>query len=405
MPIFHYRAYDNLGKEVSGQIEASGVKDAASRLKSDGLFPHEVSLEGKKRELSAWLRSRLPRGSSSMELAGVSRQLSTLLSSGASLHESLEIIVQETENKSFRGSFIDVKERLAGGSSFAGALDAQAGAFPEMYCRMVEAGEETGNLESVMERLADYLEARERVYEKVKTALVYPVLMTLVGLGVLSFLVIFVIPKITTIFEDTSTALPLITVILLGVTSILRRFWPLILAIAIAIPWAAAKFVKKPRGKAFKDRTILRLPLIGQTVKKFYLSTMLRTLGSLLHSGVPLLGALDMTGKVLNHSLFHEVFSNAARDVTEGGDLSKSLSASDLIPGMVVHMTAIGERSGNLPEMLLRAADSYEREFNTSVERGLALMEPLLILLMGAAVGFIVLAILLPIFELNQIVK
>ncbi|MFQ5354845.1 MAG: type II secretion system F family protein, partial [Thermodesulfobacteriota bacterium] len=181
----------------------------------------------------------------------------------------------------------------------------------------------------------------------------------------------------------------------------------LILAILIAMPWVLSKILRKPGGKAFKDRTILRLPLLGKTVKRFYLSTMLRTLGSLLHSGVPLLSALDMTSRVLNHSLFHKVFSDAVIDVTEGGDLSKSFSASasNLIPGMIVHMTAIGERSGNLPEMLLRAADSYEREFNTSVERGLALMEPLLILIMGAAVGFIVLAILLPIFELNQIVR
>jgi len=405
MPIFHYRAYDSLGKEVRGQIEASGAKDAASRLKQDGLYPRQISLKEKKGEFFTWLRSRLPRGSSSMELAAASRQLSTLLSSGASLHESLDIVVRESELTSFRDSFINVKERLAGGSSFAAALDAQGGLFPQMYCRMVEAGEETGSLDSVMNRLADYLDARERVFEKVKTALLYPVLMTCVGVAVLSFLVIFVIPKITTIFEDSETALPLITVILLGVTSLLRRFWPLVAVIVIASPWAYSRLRKKPRVKAFTDRTVLRVPIIGKIIKRFYLSTMLRTLGSLLHSGVPLLSALDMTSKVLNHSLFNEVFSAAVRDVTEGGDLSKSLSSSELIPGMIVHMTAIGERSGNLPQMLLRAADSYEREFNTSVERGLALMEPLLILLMGAAVGFIVLAILLPIFELNSIVR
>ncbi len=403
MPIFHYKAYNNLGREVSGVIEASGVKDAAARLKKEGLYPHDVSVETEKRDLSAWLKSHLPRGSS-IDLASASRQLSTLLSSGASLHESLDIIVKETENMSFRSSFIDVKERLAGGSSFARALDAQGGAFPEMYCRMVEAGEETGTLDSVMSRLADYLEARDRVYEKVKTALIYPILMTIVGLAVLSFLVIFVIPKITTIFEDTDTALPLITVILLGGTSFVRKFWPLIVALIVAMPWVLSRYVKRPGGKALKDRFIIRIPVLGKTIKKFYLSTMTRTLGSLLSSGVPLLTALDMTAKVVNHTLFQKVFDKAVKDVTEGGDLSKSLSSSELLPGMIVYMTAIGEKSGQLPEMLLKVADSYEKEFNTSVERGLALMEPVLILLMGAAVGFIVLAILLPIFELNQIV-
>ncbi len=404
MPIFHYKAYDNLGKEVSGQIEASGVRDASARLKKEGLYPRDVSVEAKKLELTAWVKSHLPSGGN-LDLASASRQLSTLLSSGASLHESLEIIVKETENAVLRVRFIDVKERLAGGSSFARALDAQGGAFPEMYCRMVEAGEETGTLDSVMTRLADYLEARDRVYEKLKTALIYPVLMTIVGMAVLSFLVIFVIPKITTIFEDTDTALPLITVILLAVTSFLRTFWPLIALVAVVLPWGLSKYVKRPGGKALKDRFIIKIPVLGKTIKKFYLSTMTRTLGSLLSSGVPLLRALDMTGKVVNHTLFQKVFDRAVKDVTEGGDLSKSLSTSNLLPGMIVYMTAIGEKSGQLPEMLLKVADSYEKEFNTSVERGLALMEPVLILLMGAAVGFIVLAILLPIFELNQIVK
>jgi len=404
MPIFHYKAYDNLGKEVSGVIEASGAKDAAARLKQDGLYPRDVSLEAKKRELFAWLKSLRPRGGS-VDLASASRQLSTLLSSGASLHESLEIIIKEWEDTSFMANFMDVKERLAGGSSFARALEAQGGAFPEMYCRMVEAGEETGTLDSVMTRLADYLEARDRVYEKVKTALIYPILMTIVGLAVLSFLVIFVIPKITTIFKDTDTALPLITVILLGITSFVRKFWPLIPVFAVALPWGISRYLKRPRGKALKDRLIIKIPVIGKTIKKFYLFTMTRTLGSLLSSGVPLLRALDMTGKVVNHTLFQGVFDKAVRDVTEGGDLSKSLSSSKLLPGMIVYMTSIGEKSGQLPEMLLKVAESYEREFNTSVERGLALMEPVLILLMGAAVGFIVIAILLPIFELNQIVK
>ncbi len=271
--------------------------------------------------------------------------------------------------------------------------------------RMGEAGEETGNLESVMSRLADYREARERVYEKVKTALIYPALMTVVGVAVLSFLLIFVIPKITTIFKDTKTALPFITVVLLWATSILRRFWPILLIAAAALPFVLQRLSRRPAGKALMDRLVLKIPVVGKIIRKFYYSTMARTLGSLLEGGVPLLTALDMTGRVLNHTLFQRAFERAARDVTEGGDLSKTFASSGVLPGMIVYMTAIGEKSGQLPEMLLKVADTYEREFNTSVERGLALMEPLLILAMGMAVGFIVLAILLPIFELNQIVR
>ncbi len=404
MPIFNYRAYDSVGKEVSGTIEAAGVKDAAARLRKEGLFPHDLSMEEKGRSLLAWLKALLPKGSS-LELASMSRQLSTLLSSGASLHESLDILVKEMDKSPLCSSLVDVKERLAGGSSLARALEAQGGVFPQMYCSMVEAGEETGRLESVMARLAEYLEARERVYEKVKTALIYPTLMTIVGAGVLSFLLIFVIPKITTIFEDTKTALPFITVVLLWFTSFLRRFWPIVLVLVAALPFVLRRLTRTPAGKAFSDRLVLRLPVVGRIVSKFYYSTMARTLGSLLEGGVPLLSALEMTGRVLNHTLFKKVFEKAARDVTEGGELSKSFAASGVMPGMVVYMTSIGEKSGQLPEMFLKVAESYEREFNTSVERGLALLEPILILVMGAAVGFIVLAILLPIFELNQIVR
>ena len=402
MPIFRYRAYDSSGREVRGTIEAAGAREAAARLRKEGLFPRDLHAGGRERRLRPFLHPG--RRGASRELASFSRQLSTLLASGASLHDSLEILVREAGKGPLGPILVDVKERIAGGSSLARALEAQAGVFPVMYCRMVEAGEEAGNLDAVTANLADYLEARQRIAEKVQTALVYPLLMTVVGAGVLTFLLIFVVPRITTIFEDTRTALPLVTVVLLRITGLLRHGWPLFLAGAAALVFVLPRVFRRPGPRALFERLVLRTPVLGSTVRKFYLATMARTLGSLLQGGVGLLTALGMTGRVLDSAVFGSVLERASRDVTEGGDLSRSFESSGVLPEMMVYMTAIGERSGQLPAMLLKAAEGYEREFNTSVDRALALMEPLLILAMGAVVGFIVLAILLPIFELNQIV-
>jgi general secretion pathway protein F len=399
MPIFQYKAYNDTGKEVSGEVEAANNKDAFQILKRDGLYPKELSSLKSERFVFFNL---LHRPVSLTKLAITTAQLSTLLASGATLYDTLSILINEEENRVLRDVVIRVKERIAEGSSLCVALDDYPEIFPEIYRRMIEAGEASGTLDKVLARLAEYLETRASVQRQVRTALVYPLLMTIVGFGVLSFLFVFVIPKITGIFEDTKQALPLITIILLRIVNLFRNYWHLILILMVGGIWGARKFIAKPHGKAFLDRALLRLPWIGGTLTKFYIASLASTLGSLMESGVPILKALDLSKKALGHAVFDTVLNKAVTDITEGVSLSESLRGSNIIPGLLTHMIAIGERSGKLEDLLLRVASTYEKDFETAVTRAISLLEPLLILTMGFVVGFIVLAILLPIFELNQ---
>lgn len=401
MPIFKYKAYNTSGREVSGELEALSVKEAVQRLKKDGLYPKGISSLKAGKKAFRLYGSRV----TLTELATVSSQLSTLLSSGATLYDALSVLINEVENRYLRGVFIHIKESISEGSSLAKALEAHPEVFPEMYHRMVEAGESSGTLDKSLDRLSEYLETKERVNNRVRTALLYPVLMTFVGVGVLSFLVLFVIPKITRIFEDTQQALPLITVVLLGIVGFFRNYWLFILIAIGGAGWGLKEFIKKPKGKAIKDNMFLRFPWIGKFIKHYFIASLARMLGSLLESGIPMLNALEMTKRVLGHTVYEKILNKAIKDVTEGGSLSRSLEDSRFIPGLLIHMIAIGEKSGNLDSLLLKAAGTYEREFETSVTRALSLFEPFLILAMGLVVGFIVLAILLPIFQLNQIIR
>ncbi|HKZ45799.1 MAG TPA: type II secretion system inner membrane protein GspF [Thermodesulfobacteriota bacterium] len=399
MPIFQYKAYNDTGKEVSGEVEAASNKDAFQILKRDGLYPKELSSLKSERFVFFNL---LHRPVSLTKLAITTAQLSTLLASGATLYDALSILINEEENKVLRDVIIRVKERIAEGSSLCVALEDYPEIFPEIYRRMIEAGEASGTLDKVLARLAEYLENRASVQRQVRTALLYPLLMTIVGFGILSFLFVFVIPKITGIFEDTKQTLPLITIILLRIVNLFRNYWPLMLIFMGGGIWGARKFIAKPTGKAFLDRVLLRLPWIGGTLTKFYIASLASTLGSLMESGVPILKALDLSKKALGHAAFDTVLNKAITDITEGVSLSESFKGSNIVPGFLTHMIAIGERSGKLEDLLLRVASTYEKDFETAVTRAISLLEPLLILTMGFVVGFIVLAILLPIFELNQ---
>ncbi len=406
MPIYQYRAYTLSGKEAAGDIEANSIKDAGESLRKSGLFPKEISSPETTLKKASFpgIAKKSP-SVSAIELASFTRQLSTLLSSGSALFDALAVLSSEQENIEFGKTIVAIKEAVAGGSSLARSLDAAPRIFPEMYIRTVEAGEASGSLDSALSKLADLLEARARVADKVSSALIYPAIMTGVGVLVLFFLFIFVIPKITAIFDDMEQSLPLITRVLVGMAWLVRTLWPLAVAVAAISWWLAPGYMKRPEAKAFLDRLLMKLPLINRLIIKFYMASFSRTLGSLLGSNVPILVSLDITKRVLNNSIFDAVISKSIKDVTEGRSLSSSLKSSGLFSGMLCHMIVTGEKSGELPSLLLKAAAVYEKEFDSGVERGLSLLEPVLILIMGAIVGFVVLAVLLPIFELNQAIR
>lgn len=391
MPIFQYRGYRNDGSEAAGTIEANSQKDAVLKLKESGLYPKNV------KEAIYRARSGLFRKHDVSLLPSTTRQLSTLLSSGVTLMEALSSISEE--NKGFwKNMLVDIKERVAGGSSLSKALEEYDSIFPEFYMNMVAAGEASGNLDRVLSRLADFLESQDNLKSKVRTSMIYPVFMLCVGFIVLSFLFTFVIPKITKIFKDTQSALPFITVVLITVSNIFLNYWWLLIGLVLGSIFGIKRLSEKNR--LFIDRLIVRLP--GNVAQSLYFGRFTRTLGFLLEGGLPVLRALDLSAKSIGNKLLEMKVIEAGRRVAEGASLYSSLEG---FPPVLLQLISTGERSGQLIEILKKTADSYEKEFSRRVQKALSFLEPAMILLMGFIVGVIVLAVLLPIFQLNQLIK
>ncbi len=391
MPIFKYRGYTSGGDDVAGSVEASGYNDAVGRVRAEGIFPVTVAESG------VSVRKGLLRRTDESFLPSMTRQLSVLLASGVPLIEALQSL--SSENKGFyMEMLIAVREKVSGGASLSKALEDFSGIFPEFYTNMVHSGEESGTLDRVLLRLADFLEKKSAMRAKVRSAMIYPVLMMGVSFVVLSFLFTFVIPKIVKIFSDTKAALPFMTVVLIFVSNIFVRYWWLITGAAIAAATGVRRFVAKNR--EFADSLVLRLP--GSVVQTLYYSRFARTLGFLLEGGLPMLKSLSLSAGAMGNKALEAAVGRAEQKVAEGQRLSSALEG---FPPIFVQLVATGEKSGRLPEILGRAAESYEEEFNRKVNKAVSLFEPAMILTMGLVVLFIVLAVLLPMFQLNQLVK
>jgi general secretion pathway protein F len=391
MPIFHYKGYRTDGSEVAGTLEASSQKDAAFRLRESGLYPKDVKefvTKGREGIFRRYDHSLVPT---------ITRQLSTLLSSGVPLIEALTSLAEE--NKGFwRNTLIEIKERVASGSSFSKSLEAYEKIFPEFYVNMIAAGEASGNLDDVLTKLAAYLEAQSDLRSKVRTSMIYPVFMICIGFIVLSFLFAFVIPKITKIFKDTEAALPLITIILITVSDIVQNYWWLIIGLLLGMVYGLKRM--RTKNRVLFDSFLMRLP--GNIMQSLYFGRFARTLGFLLEGGIPVLRALDLSAKSIGNQALEQKVIDSGRKVAEGARLAASLEG---FPPVLLQLIATGERSGQLVEILKNAAASYEEEFSRKVQRALSFLEPAMILCMGFLVGLIVLAVLLPIFQLNQLIK
>jgi general secretion pathway protein F len=384
MPIFRYKGYKAGGAEITGSIEASSLKDAILKIKELGLYPKHIEESVEKQRAKKTDRNRLP---------AITRQLSVLLSSGVPLIEALRALSEESRGY-YKNILIRVRERVSEGASFSRAMEEYPKIFPEFYRNMVAAGEASGTLDKVLERLSDFLEKQDATREKIKAAMIYPVFMASVGLVVLSFLFVFVVPKIVRIFEDTKNALPLITVILIWISNFFVNFWWLIIGAAIA--FAGGIRYLKNKHRTLLDRVLMSL------FQSLYLARFTRTLGFLLEGGLPMLRSLELAGKSTGNAYLSEKLKDAIGKVSEGARLSASLTG---LPPVLLQLIATGEKSGKLTDVLKKAADSYEEDFDRKVRKALSLLEPSMILLMGVIVGFIVLAVLLPMFQLNQLIR
>jgi general secretion pathway protein F len=340
------------------------------------------------------------------DIAVLTRQLATLLGAGLPLVPSLTTLVNQTSHPVLKKTLSQIKEEVNEGNSLTQSMSGFPQIFPSYYVNMVRAGEASGTIDIVLGRLADFNESQQALQTKIRSALAYPIFMFFIGSVVLFFLVAFVVPNITRIFEEMHQTLPGITVFLILVSSFLKSFW-WIIVIALVGAFLLFRYMvtKTTRGHYLWDKIKLKTPLVGSLIQKIAVARFSRTLGTLLQSGVPLLTALEIVKNIVSNRLIADEIHTAAKEVEEGQNLSVPLARSGLFPPIAIEMIAIGEQSGNIEVMLYRVADAYEREVEASVLVLTSMLEPIMILTMGLVVGFIVVSVLLPIFEMNQLIR
>ena len=404
MAAFRYEAYDAAGRLQKGVLEADTARQLRAKLREQGLLVAEVAALTEA-ALTGGSRWHLRRRLSGAQLALITRQFATLLAAGLPVEQTLNALIEQADTDYQRHVLAGVRGEVLAGHSLARALQKYQRVFPELYVTLVAAGEQSGRLGEVMERLADYTESHQALRQKVGLAFVYPAIVTVVAGAVVLGLLTYVVPQVVNVFQNTNQSLPWLTVALIGLSDFLRATWWLWLAAIVAAVWAARRTLAKPGPRLRFDRWLLRLPLVGTMVRGVNSAQLASTLGILVGSGVPLLSALQAGAGVVANVPMRQAVEEAARRVREGGSLSRALAASKLFPPMLVHMIASGEASGRLVHMLERAAEQQSREMENRVMGLTSLLEPLLIVVMGAVVLVIVLAILLPIFEMNQLVR
>ena len=408
MPVYEYTALNDKGKKLKGIIDAQSTVAARQKLRESNIYLTDLqeSSGTKKDSLLKQPMGGLFRKVGSREVTVMTRQLATLLGAGLPLVQSLATLIAQTSHPQLKTILSQIKEEVNEGSSFSQTMTHYPQVFPAFYLNMVRAGEASGTLHLVLERLADFSEKQQALKGRVRAALAYPLFMFLIGSVVLFFLVAFVVPNVTRIFDEMHQTLPLITILLIGVSRFLETFWWLIVAGLIGAFVALKYFLSKTqKGRTLLDRTLLALPIVGQMNRKIAVARFSRTLGTLLESGVPLLASMEIVRNIVGNSLISDAIQKAGNDVREGQSLSAPLARSGLFPALSVEMISVGEQSGNLEPMLYRIAEAYEKEVESSITMLTSLLEPIMILVMGLAVGFIVVSILLPIFEMNQLVR
>lgn len=398
MPVYKYKAIDEAGKSVQGIIDADSPKGATEKLKRQGVFLSSLNevAEGKARSLIPF------KGISISELAVTTRQFSTLITAGLPLEASLTALSEQTEDKRLGQALTQVKDRVSEGSSLANALGEHKDIFSDLYINIVRAGEASGTLDIVLMRLADFLEKQAALTSRVRSALIYPIFMFFIGGGVLFFTMTYVIPRIAKIFEESDSALPLMTVILVNISGFLSNNILLMLVLMPVIVIAALRFKKTKKGRMFFDRLSLKLPVFGKITTMVIISRFTRTLGTLLASGIPLLDALQIGEAVMGNEVYGQALEEVRTNVREGASLAQPLKDSGVFPPLVTRMIAVGEQTGEMEEMLVKVADIYDQQVETMVSTLTSLLEPVMIVIIGAVMGFIVFAVLLPIFNLTS---
>lgn len=408
MPVYEYTALDSAGKKLKGIIDADSQAAARQKIRHAGKYPVDIResepASRKKTERKALVFPRFQR-IKQQEIHVATRQLATLLGAGIPLVPALNGLIHQTSNQTLKKIIAQLKDSVNEGNSFSSALAEHPGLFSRIYVNMVKAGEASGSLDIVLEQLAEFGENQQAMKSRISVALIYPLILSLVGIIILFLLLTIVVPNITEVFADSQEALPLPTIILIKISGFLGDFWWLI-AIALTGILLSLRFaVQLPRGRKIWDRFKLASPLLGDLNIKIASARFGRSLGSLLQSGVPLVTSLKIVRNIFNNVLLADVIDAATEELEKGGTLSRTLRDSRWFMPMMVQMITVGEQSGALEAMLFKVADNYEKEVETKIKALTSLIEPFMILFMGVMMLFIVLSILLPIFEMNQLIK
>jgi len=409
MPAYEYTGLNAKGKNTKGVVSADTVAALKAALRRDGVFLTSVketsakgapsAAKGSSREVD--LSGFVDRVSPKM-VAQTTRLLGTLLGSGVTLPESLAALTEQVESPRFTGILSSISEKVNQGSSLGDTMAEYPKVFPKLYTNMIRAGEASGSLETVLYRLAEFMEKELEIRSKVSSALFYPILLGFLGVVLVIVLMVAIVPKLTNMFDSMAAELPWNTRLLIWMSDTLSSYWYLFALATVFSVWAFRKWRSTEAGRWTGDGMILRLPVLGDLLRKVAISRFSRTLETLLASGVQLLEALDIVSTLLGNAVLEDVVAKARDNIREGQGISPALKQSGHFPPLVTHMIAVGERSGQLEQMLGDVADAYDRETNTTIARFTAMLEPLMIVVMGLGVGFVVFSIMRPIMMLTE---
>ena len=403
MGAFDYKAVDPSGKEIKGVLEGETARQVRQLLRDQQLLPIAVT-EVAEKETARQFNISFRRGLSPGDLALITRQIATLVQSSMPLEQALLAVGEQNEIPRVKSIVLGVRARVMEGYTFADGLAGFPKAFPELYRATVAAGEKSGHLDAVLERLADYTESRQELRQKILNAMIYPIVLTVLAIAIVSGMLVYVVPKVIGVFANTDRELPMLTSFLIRLSEFLQSFGILVLAVLIAVAIGTWILLQQQGPREQFDRFLLRMPLFGRLVRGFNTARFTRTFSILMGSGVPIIESLHISAQVVTNMCMKSAVDDAALRIREGESIGTSLGDSGHFPPLCIHLISSGEASGQLETMLSRAASNQEREMDGLIGTLLNILEPALIIGMGAMVLLIVLAILLPIFQLNELV-
>ncbi|MBK7861660.1 MAG: type II secretion system inner membrane protein GspF [Archangiaceae bacterium] len=424
MAVYEFKGLNAAGKTITGLKEADSPKTLRTLLKKDGVFLTDVvgQSEGKSnrapmkgaagaKSASETLNSevnlkRFTRGGiNTDDVAIMTRQLATLLGAGVALVEALNALVDQVDKERLKIVLSDIKQRVNEGSALADAMTNHEKVFGKLYINMVRAGEHSGALDAVLVRLAEFTEGQARLKQRVIGTMIYPLVMLVFGGGIMVLLLTVVVPKVTKIFADMKVALPWTTRLLIGSSNFMQDWWFVVIPAVVGSVMFFVRWTRSEKGKPVWDRMLLKMPVVGGLVRMLAVARFTRTLATLLKSGVPLLTAMDIVRNVVTNQVLADVVDKARDSIREGESIAAPLKRSGEFPPLVYHMVAIGERSGQLEDMLVNVADSYESQVNVRIGALTSLLEPIMIVLMAGGVGFVAFSILMPILQMNSAIR